>query len=203
MPREEIETFLTALPEAVSDPITGYRPSREVELSAILASYHQRRRIDWQKAKINIWSADGNNFIDDYNISLPLSTVLQEHGRTLTEYPLFAETEKQWNRWGEMSADVFFVTDETARVVLFESKLDSKFTYADYPPDGQLSRLIEYLSHLPQQFEQRFLMLLFPKTNSDWYIKRLQEAANKHKDNRICIGYATWEDVFEAVTTND
>jgi len=200
MPRKEIVAFFTALPKIVSDPITGIRPSREVELSAILATFQQHGRIDWLKAGIRMWSPTEGDFISDSDTSRPVSAVLSEKGRTLTEYPLFSETDKQWKRWGEMSADVLFVTERPERVILFENKLDSKFTYDDNPPDGQLSRQIEYLIDLPEKVEKRFLILTFPETNLEWYVKRLRKAAEETlpSNSNVAVGYAIWEHIFAA-----
>jgi len=201
VPRKEIEEFLDDLPEAIVDPITGLRPCRETELSAILASYQQQRRIDWKKAGLKIWSQGENGFISEELLLFQTSTALLEPGRTLTEYPLFAYEDFHWERWGEMKADIIFVTEKPTAVVLFENKLDSKFTYYDWPPDGQLSRIMQYLSYLAPRFEKRFLIVLFPKTNLGWYRERLQKAAEEHPpDSNLFVGYSLWEHVFAALT---
>jgi hypothetical protein len=171
MPREEIDGFLKSIPSRFTDPLTDIHPSSERELSAVLAAKHQLRQVRWDA--VRLWSRDAPE-PDEC-----ASSVIEVGDLVFCEYPLFANAGMEVDRWGAMAPDLIFLSTDMQRLTLVECKLDSHFTHADMPPDGQLSRYLEFLCHLPAN--KRNLLLICPDCNRDWYAKRLWAAAAKRK----------------------
>jgi len=188
MPRPEVDDFFNLLEgKEVRDPLTSLYPGREVELQAIFVYRQARQKIEW--------SGVAPRFVDASITSSALSSVLSQPGLTLSEYPLFSASGEQTNRWGWMRADAIYMSNDLRHKVMFEAKVDGFFTYAEWPPDGQLSRQLEYLGAL--KGEIKGLVLLSPKFNVDWYWERLSCAwkALTFRD-RMFACVVTWEEVF-------
>jgi hypothetical protein len=99
------------------------------------------------------------------------------------------------DRWGAMAPDLAFLSTDRQRVTLVECKVDSHFTHDDNPPNGQLSRYLEFLHHLA--VKRRGLLLICPACNQDWYAKRLALAADNGSPEVFAM-LTTWEKVFAA-----
>src|SRR5437660_9092147 len=95
-----------------------------------------------------------------------------------------AESQSSVDRWGAMAADVVFLSADKQRLTLVESKVDSHFTHGDSPPDGQLSRYLEFLEWLSPR-KTCDLLLVFPRCNEDWYTERLRRAVKHEPDSRV------------------
>ena len=188
MPREEIDAFFKTIPASFTDPLTGVRPSSERELSAVLAAKHHFKELRWSGIPIRS--------------RFPLepqgdaSSVIHPSDHVFCEYPLFARSQDDINRWGAMAPDLIFLSADRKRVTLVECKVDSPFTHGNNPPNGQLSRYLEFLHHLP--VNRRGLLLLCPAFNRDWYAQRLSLAAELRTSADVFAVLATWEQVFDA-----
>jgi hypothetical protein len=187
MPREEVEWFFQSVAKAAKDPVTNLAPRFEVELNAILAYRQSRASVDWKSSSPQF-------------VSLPLTTptlpeIMGAPGTTLTEFPLFASPWLETDRWGGMKADVLFFTEDRRHVVLIEGKVDSYFTYGDYPPDEQLWRQLEFLASL--KHDTKTLVLLCPRFNLNWYMSRLTRAWEyRALPGRVFACLVPWEDLF-------
>jgi hypothetical protein len=188
MPREEIDAFLKLIPPKFSDVLTGNCPSSERELSAVLAVKHQRSELMWEA--VHLWSDSAPE------PKVRASSVIAIADHVLCEYPLFSRSAREVGRWGAMAPDLIFFGRDMQRVTLVECKLDSHFTHGDMPPDGQLSRYLEFLCELATS--QRSLLLICPACNHDWYAKRLWAAARECKSSDVRVFLARWEHIFEA-----
>jgi hypothetical protein len=188
MPSENLETFFARMADLAQDPLTGLSPRCEVELSAIFAYRLGNQKIAWERVNPRFTDAKGGTNLAD---------ALRAPGSVLAEYPLFANSGHESDRWGQMKADAMFLSHDKSRVVLFEAKVDSLFTYGDSPPDAQLTRQLDYLSSLT--CVTRVLVLLCPQFNSDWYWPRLAKCWNglqRQAGMFACL--VTWEDVLGA-----
>jgi hypothetical protein len=188
MPGEEIDAFFEAIPASFTDPLTGIRPSSEHELSAVLAAKHQVKKLRWSAVPVRS--------------GFPLkpqgdaSSIINRVDHVFCEYPLFADSQDGINRWGAMKPDLVFLSSDRQVVTFVECKIDSPFTHSDYPPDGQLSRYIEFLHHLPMK--RRGILLICPACRQDWYAERLALAAGQKADSGVFAVLTTWEEVFRA-----
>ena len=95
-----------------------------------------------------------------------------------------------------MTPDLAFTDREVSRLVIVEAKIDSHFTFSDEPPDGQVSRYLEYLAAC--RIEEKCLVVLCPEFNTSWYAERMKRAVVKL--GSIVPTYTMeWEDIFSAV----
>ena len=189
MPREDVDQFFDRLPVHVVDPLTLLRPKRETELSAAFVVAQSRQAIPWPRIQPEYVS--GELQVPDLNL------MLSKPGLTLAEYPMQSSAGMSASRWGDMRADVVFLPDTSRAVVMFEAKVDSHFTYSDEPPDGQLSRQLEYLASLP--LPVRWLVVICPCFNLGWYGPRLTRAWQASIDGRkVSACVVTWEAVLGA-----
>jgi hypothetical protein len=189
MPREEVDQFFERLPVHVVDPLTLLRPRRETELSAAFVVAQSRQAIPWPQVQPEYVS--GGLQVPD------LKVILSQPGLTLAEYPMHSSSGNSTTRWGDMRADAIFLPHTLRAVVMFESKVDSHFTYSDEPPDGQLSRQLEYLASLP--LPVRWLVVVCPSFNLAWYGPRLTRAWQASAEGRsVSVCAVTWEAVLSA-----
>ena len=189
MPREEVGRFFerAARIALARDPLTNLPPRREVELSAVFVYRQSRREIDWSRVT--------PRFVEPSAPRSTLNRALSQPGLVVAEYPLFAASGEDTNRWGEMRADAMYMSNDLRHKVMFEAKVDSYFTYGEWPPDAQLSRQLEYLQKLSG--ESKGLVLLSPQFNADWYWQRLSRSwiALGNRDGMFaCV--VMWEEVF-------
>jgi hypothetical protein len=187
MPSEWVEEFFRNLPASVLDPFTKLPPTQETELSAALIVAQSRQRIAWDRIEPSFLSQGAD--------VRELRKILGSPGQMFAEYPLHSGSSAALNRWGNMRADAMVLSSGLDSVVMFESKVDSHFTYYDEPPDGQLSRQLEYLVSL--SIPKRWLVLVCPSFNVPWYAPRLErawQACAGREGVSACV--VTWEAVL-------
>lgn len=188
MPREEIDHFFdTVAASDFSDPITGLHPKCERELSAILAVNHLMGKVQWNQVV-------AHNVVKKLGIAA--SDIVRTEDIVVTEYPLFAQNQAEINRWGQMAPDLVFFGGNNARLVFVEVKVDSHFTHSNEPPDGQVSRYLEFIAST--KAAEKALIIICPKCNYDWYKVRLERAANC-ADSSVTTYIIVWEDLFPYV----
>lgn len=188
MPREEIDAFFETVPASFTDPLTGVRARSERELTAVLAVKHHFKELRWSAVPMRSrfpLEPQGDT-----------SSVIDPGDHVFCEYPLFVGSPSDLDRWGGMAPDLLFLSADRQRVTLVECKVDSHFTHSDNPPNGQLSRYLEFLHHAP--LSTRSLLLICPACNQDWYAKRLASAAEQARCSEVLAALATWEQVFDA-----
>lgn len=187
MPQEAVERFFENIPPTFCDPITGIRPSSELEITAVLLVKHQLKKIDW--ASVRVRSAVNGEV-------LVASHVIGEQDLSLSEYPLFAKEQRAIDRWGLMTPDLIFMAPDISRVSIIEAKVDSEFTHGNTPPNGQASRYLEFLG--ASGIKDKSLTILCPEFNYEWYRSRLARASNE-LDNVVPSYIMSWEDLFRCV----
>lgn len=187
MPRDEVDHFFDCLPSHVIDPLTGLRPKSETELSAAFVIAQTQQRVRWPDITPATMSPNATD--------TALRQLLGKPGHTFAEYPLQCRPGISADRWGQMRADALFWPVQNDGVVMFEAKVDSHFTYSDSPPNGQLSRQIEYLQSLA--LPQKWLVVICPEFNLDWYGTRLLRAWNHFPAKpSVSVCTVTWEAIF-------
>ena len=187
MPRDEVEAFYDRLANVARDPLTNQAPRCEIELTAAFVVRQAQKKIDWSLVHPRFVRASPTDF--------SFAEVLSGGGLVFSEYPLFAASGQQSNRWGQMRADAVIVSGDWRHTVMIEAKVDSYFTYGDRPPDAQLSRQLDYLAAL--NGDSKTLLLLCPNFNLTWYETRLSwawDALTNKAGVFACV--ATWENVF-------
>ncbi len=73
------------------------------------------------------------------------------------------------------------------------AKIDSHFTFSDDPPDGQVSRYLEFLAN--SNASQKALIVICPHFNTDWYLERMRSAVDDSKTS-IPTYIIEWDGVF-------
>ena len=188
MPRDEIDQFFrVASSSDFLDPLTGLFPSGEPELSAILAIKHLMGKVRWDLISARNVSTQ---------VRIASSRSVHADDIVVTEYPLFAQKQDEINRWGQMAPDLVFMGRDNSRLVFVEAKVDSHFTHSDIPPDGQVSRYMEFMSSV--KADEKEFVLICPRCKDKWYGDRLKMAADAAR-NRIDVYVIIWEDVFSCV----
>lgn len=183
---------LPSLPTNFADPLTGYRPTGEEQMSCLLGLFHQMNRVDW--SRVPLLSPRDR------------STALNAHealGESLVcgEYRLFSNSEEERSIWGSMPADLIFLSKDERKVALIENKIGSGFTgTGPDPATGQLAKQAEFL--LRCRIPKRFLILLSSKEwfTKGWYLNELSSTLQHNQRNKLIAGYLMqWEDVFAAL----
>lgn len=187
MPRQEVADWMSEIPESFSDPIRDIRAQTERELTAVLAMRHQLGYIDWGAVGL-IDVRTGTRFGSARQEISPSDMVV-------SEYPLFSTPGKEADRWGRMMPDLLFTDRSRTHLTLVEAKIDSHFTFSDDPPNGQISRYLEYLEN--QSFARRALIVVSPYFNVSWYSVRMKAAIDALKSD-IPAYVIDWQDIFRA-----
>lgn len=198
MPSNYVEDFLGKIPKLTADPLTKCLPKSEVELTAALVRLNTRGLIRWHEVEFHSVAGPRsakafaliNN--DAGSDESHLREMLCPSAETFAEYPMCFDDIKGANRWGGMRADAVIVPRNETAVVLVEAKVDSHFTYGNRPPEGQLSRQIDYLERLDRKAA---LLMICPEFNVSWYSERLRDAFDASK-KKVVIGVASWEGIF-------
>ena len=188
MPREKIDEFFKTIPAIFTDPLTGVRPSSERELSAVLAAKHNFKELRWSAIPWSRFPLEPQGDV---------SSVIHPSDHVFCEFPLFARSQEDIDRWGAMAPDLIFLSADRKRVTLVECKVDSPFTHGNNPPNDQLSRYLGFLHHIP--VSRRGLLLICPAFNQDWYAQRLGLAAELKTSADVFAVLATWKQVFDAI----
>lgn len=187
--------LLSKLPPQFVDPVTGYPPELpklEEQLSALLALFHQRGLIDWKRV---------NLYLPDKTPSGRMADELFTSGGTiLCEYPLFAGSRQDTEKWGSMPADLLYISEDSHTIILIENKIGSKLREKGHLEHGQLARQAKYL--LQSKMPERYLVLLSTQEFFDkgWYLRELQNTLAFENRSSMITGYLMqWEEVLPSV----
>ena len=178
------EQLFYKIPDVFICPITGVKPTNEVQISGLIGLFWQRNLIDWDK--VNLYSAENHK---DVKIA---SELFKKEGLVNCEYPLFAETADEIKNYGGMTADLVYITEQ--QVVLVENKIGSNFTYGG----TQLDRQANFLNGSRMQHKALILLTSEMFVKKGWYIKELEAAASKYKVKGyvMCL-----EGIFKGITS--
>lgn len=187
MPRKEIDDFMKEVKKKkFVDPITNRLPSNEEQLTAVLVAYHQLGKIDW--GNVQLYPIFGNNHGQSmYNLIDANDIIMPEH-------KLISAEDLASTRWDSCKPDLLFMDQEMKKIILVEAKIDGVFTYGNEPPNGQISRYLEFLQSLC--FAQKALILLCPEFNHAWYGERIERAC-AHLGYPIPAFVMEWENVLD------
>lgn len=183
---------LPKLPDSFKDPITGYAPKDERQMSGLLGYFHQKGRVDWSKVPL---------LLADKSLSGRTANELLGGALVCSEYPLFWTSKSELDTWGGMPADLIFISLDGRTVVLVENKIGSGFTgEGGDPAVGQLAKQADFL--LQSRIPQTSLVLL--STNERFekgrYCKELLNTLKRNERNKKVDGYLMrWEDVLAAI----
>jgi hypothetical protein len=185
--------FWTTLPPRFLDPVTGRAPTNERELSALLAFFHQRASIAWDRVALYEPGRDEPVRRAD--------SLFRPGGVLLTEYPLFAKAQDEIHVWGAMPADLLYLSSDTTTVVLIENKVGSRFTSGGrHLEHGQLARQAEYLRRGPTPHPYLVLLSTTDCLRRLRYGDTLRETLVHNQRHKRVTGYVMrWEDVFESL----
>jgi hypothetical protein len=189
------DLFQRAAEKGFVDPVTGRRPSREVEFSSLLALHHQLRHIDW--SQVPLLDLDKNTTYETADAAIPPDSVVA------AEFPLFATKRQEISIWGSMPADLVFIAKDGQAVTLIENKVGGTFTYGKEPDTGQIGRQLDYLCSInaDQPDYRRTYLLLTGSCWLDrgWYTTEVKEASvSKDRDKSVRCYIIRWEDVLAA-----
>jgi hypothetical protein len=182
--------LLDKTPLCFVDPATGYRPRDEVQLSGLLGLFHQLGRVSWPE--VPLWLAKNKR-------AQAAADKLFMETAVCAEYQLFWACDQEKNDWGEMRADLIFLSRDGQTVCILENKIGSGFTYKR-DLQHQMDRQLGFLSKC--KIPARFLVLLsggefFEK---GWYGDELAKAVERNNHAASVTGYLMkWEEVFKAL----
>ncbi len=183
---------LPKLPTSFVDPITGYPPSDEVQMSALLGMFHQLGRVNW--SRVPLCSPDN---------CLTGSTAdnLLQRSVICSEYQLFCNSESETSVWGSMPADLICLSQDEQTVVVLENKIGSGFTGTHGDPlTGQLAKQADFLLHC--RIPRAFLILVSTTELFDkgWYRNELLNTLRYGGRSPKVTGYLIrWEDILLAL----
>ena len=192
------KALFDTIPDNFLDPLTLSKPTRETELSGLLAHFHQVGAIDWSGVPLR--DTDGNA------IGRPCSEVISSTDLVVCEYPLFCMSEDDSRIWGDMRADLLFISKQRSSVVLVENKIGSEFTgNGDNPEAGQLAKQAYFLIAVQERYKS-FVDCALVVLSAEGYVKRnwygggLRETLQVHKRHEKVEGYQLcWEDILRAI----
>jgi hypothetical protein len=181
-----------SLPSQFVDPITGLHPSNEVELSALLAVFHQLRKVAW--ARVKLYGKLGE----------PVTTadsLFAVDGIVTAEYPLFAESEEHVSVWGAMRVVLAYIRGDRTTLAFIENKLWSRFTHEGIDVElGQLARQAKYLVRCP--IPEKYLILLSTEEcfRARKHAEVLWNALDYQNRGPLVKGYLMyWEEILTAL----
>lgn len=178
------------------DPFMGHVPESERALSGLLAFYGQRDRIDW--AKIRLFDASSQE-----PTSIAANLLFQPRGSYISEYLLMHSTAEELNLWGQMPADVMYLSSDATTAVLWENKVGSHIGYGPAPNENQFARQLQYLQavHNRSSSIKRTAFVLVSGAamlEANWYKRELQETLNHMPDLVAACYTVAWESIFRA-----
>jgi hypothetical protein len=186
-----MEEIAVALPASFLDDVTGYKPQREIELTARLAVLHHRRGIHWDRVPLYRPTYERSEYFAD--------SLFADDGVMVCEYPMFCQLKNE-SIWGDMKADLLYFSKDRRTAVLVENKIGSNFTSGGNDVEtGQLARQIEYLNEARVEHPVFVLLSARALFEAKWYWSELM-ATIKHKTHcaRVRAHLMTWEDIFRA-----
>jgi hypothetical protein len=131
---------LPELPAKFVDPITGYPPTGEVQMSGLLGLLHQLGRIDW--SMVPLLTPD-NNVTNDRADDLFAQSVI------CSEYQLFCSSRTEMSTWGAMPADLICLSRDEQKVILLENKIGSGFTGVQNDPARAVGKAARFSVPVP------------------------------------------------------
>ena len=190
------EIFDAARSSGFVDPFTGHVPESERALSGLLAFYGQRDRIDW--AKVTLVDARSQE-----SASIAADFLVEPRGSYISEYLLMHSTTEELNLWGQMPADMMYLSSDGATAVLWENKVGSNIGYGPAPNENQFARQLRYLQALRNRGSaiRRTAFVLVSGAamlEANWYKGELQETLNHMPDVMTACYTVAWESIFRA-----
>jgi hypothetical protein len=185
--------LLKTLPSRFVDPITGYPPRGEVQLSGLLGLFHQLGRVAWNKVPLLLPTGSPSGRMADE---------LLANAVVCGEYQLFWNSETENRVFGSMPADLIFLSPDVQKVVIVENKIGAGFSGAGGDPvKGQLAKQADFLCAC--RIPERFLVVLsgkeFFEKKPPWYSNEVQRTLECNNRAAQVNGYLMqWEDVFLA-----
>lgn len=187
------ETLFAQIPANFVDPLTGVRPRGEDDLTALIALFHQMERFSWERVNLYLPSHERSGRI--------ASDLFGSGGALVSQYPLFWEHDGQRDTWGQMKADLLFVSISSKTLALIEAKVASGFTGTGADPHtGQLARYADFL--LQSKIPNRLLVVLIGREflDANWYCSELRQTLScDSRDGRIEGYVILWEEIFAAL----
>lgn len=181
-----------SIPHNFIDPITKLKPVNEIQLSSLLAFYHQCGRIAWNRVNLI--------FLNNTPSGKKAGEIIENSISFHCEYPLFANSSKEVNEWGGMSVDLLSFSDKTNSLILIENKIGSPFTGDKKAIEkSQLGRQVSYLEN--SDIANKYIIILSSSYffNQGWYRNELVEALELETSPRKIKGYLMcWEEIFDA-----
>lgn len=197
------ESFFKAIKdyEKFKDPLTGYRPSNEVELSAVLGFLIKSKQLNLNQIPLYKVKPDSNQY-ELCNPAMSLNSLVKDNPIVLEEYPLMYSKQKTekistWgtevNTWGAMRIDLLLLSLGYS-TVLIENKIGSNFTSGE----TQLQRQAYFLNH--HGIGHKNLVVLSSKSLFDkgYYLRNIDDTSNFSK-SEIDFYLMCWEDIFKAL----
>jgi hypothetical protein len=183
---------LPKLPATFVDPITGYAPTNEVQMSGLLGLLHQMGRVKWDKVPLLSPHNEPNGKMANELFGLALMC---------GEYQLFWNSDHEVRVWGAMPADLIAFSESNQTVTIIENKIGSGFTgERNDPAVSQLAKQLDFL--LSCKFSRRALVLLSTTKlfNGGRYRNELASALRHAERETKVSGYLMrWEEVLDAV----
>ena len=187
-----MKKHLPKLPPNFVDPITGYAPTNEVQMSGLLGLLHQMGSVKWEKVPL---------LLPNNELSGKMANELLARTMMCGEYQLFWNSDQEMRVWGAMPADLICFSEGNQTVAIIENKIGSSFTgVRNDPAVSQLAKQLDFL--LGCKFSTRALILLSTTElfNRGLYRNELASALNHAKRDKNVTGYLMrWEDVLVAV----
>jgi len=187
-----MKEHLPKLPPCFVDPLTGYAPTNEVQMSGLLGFLHQMGRVKWANVPLLLPSNESSGQMAG-----------QLFARTIMcgEYQLFWSSQQEMRLWGSMPADLMCFSESDQRVVIIENKVGSGFTGVQNDPAvGQLAKQVDFL--LNCKVPNRALVLLSTAElfNRGWYCNELLNTLrHDERGKKVSSFLMRWEDVLLAV----
>jgi hypothetical protein len=188
--KEAKNHLLEKQPECFFDPVTTSPPKDEEQLSGLLGLFHQLGRVAW--SEVPLWLPTNER-------AEVMADKLFAQTAVCAEYQLFWISDQEKNSWGQMRADLAFLSRDGQTVCILENKIGSDFTYKN-DPQQQLDRQIAFLSTC--KIPRRVLVLLSGADffEKGWYCKQFATALERSNRGTEITGYLMkWEEVFRAL----
>ncbi len=180
------------VPAHFVDPVTGLQPTREEELSAVLAVFHQRGLVAWNRVILYLSNNQPSGMKAD--------GLFTKGGLINCEHPLFAKTDTERKLWGGMKADLLYISQGDQAIALVENKVGSGFTSGRDVETGQLARQAEFL--LRSKIPKRYLVVLATEEffEAGWYLSELRDTLSHKNRSAMIDGFLMrWEEVLASI----
>jgi hypothetical protein len=183
---------LPSVPSGFADPITGYPPNDEVQMTGLLGYFHQKGSVDWSAVPL---------LSPDVSLSGRMANEILGQTVICSEYPLFWSSKSELNIWGSMRADLICLSPDQKSVVLIENKLGSIFTGKGADPvAGQLAKQADFLLRCKVP---KVCLVLLSTTEwfaKGWYSTELLNTLRLNERNKKVDGFLMrWEDVLASL----